>query len=414
MPSNTPYRWTFTLNNYTEQDLLALTEPKTPFKFIIFGKEVASTGTPHLQGYVEFKHQKSMSAVKKTLGNKQYHLEPAIADAHSNVKYCSKGEQSHEEYLKDGKEGHNYGLNADVYTAGEYKKSGQRTDLESINTLIKTHTIKELIEQGKIKNTQQIGFAQKCIAYNQPIRMTAPRVVWICGDTGTGKTHSIFQKHNKEDIHSQHSFKFWDGYENQPVVLIDDMRADFCKYHELLTLLDKYPHRVEVKCGDRIFNSKTIYITSPYTPQQMFRNKTDEDLVQLTRRIDEIHHIKNKSKLITYPKEEFNKEKKYDNITIIDSKTATAEQIKAFHKQDKGTESINTDIYIDSDSVEYTDGETEYQQGVSPPPSPPIARKKIGTRSSIKWNFEKVQLPVSEYKKASCLKYLKEHPYKTT
>jgi hypothetical protein len=141
--------------------------------------------------------------------------------------------------------------------------------------------------------------------------MTAPNAIWICGETGTGKISTFnLLKHKAEDIHSQHTFKFWGGYENQPVVLLDDMRADFCKYHELLTLLDKHPHRVEVRCGGRVFNSQTIYITSPYTPAEMFKNKTNEDLVQLTRRIDEIHIIKTKTKFITRPKKQFNNNKR--------------------------------------------------------------------------------------------------------
>lgn len=392
MSSNKFKRWTFTLNNFTDKDLNSLQNLSPEPKFIIYGKELASTGTPHLQGYIEFTSQRTMTAVKKSIGNPTVHLEKAIADARTNVLYCSKGEQSHEEYTTQGKDGTNYGLNADVYSNGSYTQQGQRTDLESINNLIKTHTIKELIDEGKIKNTQQIRFAEACMAFNTKPRMTAPRVVWICGDTGTGKTHYVFSNHDNEDIHSQNSFKFWDGYNNQPVVLIDDMRADFCKYHELLKLLDKYPHRVEVKCGDRIFNSSTIYITSPYTPAQMFKSKTDEDLVQLTRRIDELHIIKKDTKYISYPKEKFNKLKKWSNLTIIDEKTSPVKEGEVFMS------GYDAEPWFESedDSIDITDDETEYQQGVSPPPTPPtVYKNKTKHKSSIRWNFEEVQPPVS-------------------
>jgi len=69
--------------------------------------------------------------------------------------------------------------------------------------------------------------------------------------------------------------------------LFDDFRGDFCTFHYLLRVLDRYPMRVEVKGSSREFNSKRIYITSCYPPTEIY-NKSDEDVKQLIRRIDEI------------------------------------------------------------------------------------------------------------------------------
>ena len=38
------------------------------------------------------------------------------------------------------------------------------------------------------------------------------------------------------------NYKWWEGYDGHEVVLLDDIRKDFCKFHELLTLLDIYPY----------------------------------------------------------------------------------------------------------------------------------------------------------------------------
>jgi len=83
------------------------------------------------------------------------------------------------------------------------------------------------------------------------------------------------------------NLQWWDGYDNQDAVLFDDFRGDFCTFHYLLRVLDRYPMRVEVKGSSREFNSKRIYITSCYPPTEIY-NKSDEDVKQLIRRIDEI------------------------------------------------------------------------------------------------------------------------------
>ena len=70
--------------------------------------------------------------------------------------------------------------------------------------------------------------------------------------------------------------------------LLMTIAKDFCKFHELLNLLDRYPYRVECKGGSRQFTSKTIVITTPLSPEETWENRTSEDLGQLLRRIDNI------------------------------------------------------------------------------------------------------------------------------
>ena len=91
--------------------------------------------------------------------------------------------------------------------------------------------------------------------------------------------------------------KWWEGYDGQEVVIINDYRKDFCKFHELLNLLDRYPYRVECKGGSRQFTSKTIVITTPLSPEETWENRTSEDLGQLLRRIDNILFFGNGTEL---------------------------------------------------------------------------------------------------------------------
>lgn len=83
-------RWCFTLNNYTDKeysDIKYFMLHKKHSSFII-GKEVGSKGTPHLQGYVNFKNAVAFDTLKKVC--KGLHLEKAKGNDKANFDYCSK------------------------------------------------------------------------------------------------------------------------------------------------------------------------------------------------------------------------------------------------------------------------------------------------------------------------------------
>lgn len=59
----------FTLNNYTEQDQASLraliNSPRV--SYIIFGREVSASNTPHLQGYIEFTQRLRLNQLQEYL-----------------------------------------------------------------------------------------------------------------------------------------------------------------------------------------------------------------------------------------------------------------------------------------------------------------------------------------------------------
>ena len=54
--------WCFTLNNYSAEEQEALRN--APCAYMTFGRERGDEGTPHLQGYVQFKTEKSLKQLK--------------------------------------------------------------------------------------------------------------------------------------------------------------------------------------------------------------------------------------------------------------------------------------------------------------------------------------------------------------
>jgi len=89
-------RWCFTLNNYGPDDEVLLRNTATESKYLIFGREVGSSGTPHLQGFVIFSEPKRLRAARNAVGNRA-HLEVTRAPSITAAAYCKK-ENDFEEF----------------------------------------------------------------------------------------------------------------------------------------------------------------------------------------------------------------------------------------------------------------------------------------------------------------------------
>ena len=82
-------RMCFTLNNYTDEEIQRIHEYRNTDKFLIcYGLEVGEQGTPHVQGYAEFKNPKKFNTVKNLFP--RAHIERAKGSRKQNIEYCSK------------------------------------------------------------------------------------------------------------------------------------------------------------------------------------------------------------------------------------------------------------------------------------------------------------------------------------
>jgi Putative viral replication protein len=79
--------WCFTLQNWTEEDVERLKQLRD-VQYLVCGKEVASTGTPHLQGYVQFKTKIRLAQVQSRI-KKNMHCSVA-RDQEGSITYCKK------------------------------------------------------------------------------------------------------------------------------------------------------------------------------------------------------------------------------------------------------------------------------------------------------------------------------------
>lgn len=241
-------------------------------KYAICGLEVGLSGNLHIQGYVELKDGKTFKAMKDWIGD-EVHLEPRRGTPKQASDYCKK----------DG----------DFLEIGEISKQGKRNDIEVLRDAVRHGaTDEELLDEGLITSLFQLKFVEEMRRiYRVRRERIAPKVLWYYGPSGTGKTRSAVEAYPDAWISSR-DLKWWQGYAGHKEIILDDFRGDFCKFHELLRILDRYHFAVEIKGGSVALEAEIIIITSPYHPTEVYKNFTDEEISQLTRRITEIKEFK--------------------------------------------------------------------------------------------------------------------------
>jgi len=246
--------WCFTLNNYSDSEVDALKQ--LDCQHIVFGKEVGKEGTPHLQGHVYFATLKSLAQVKKM--QNRAHWEQS-RDVLSAINYCEK----------DG----------DLFEKGDRpknpKKQGEveKRRWSEAFAAAKDGRMEDIPDDLRIRYYSTF---KKIRADHLPKPDTLEQLAneWNWGPTGTGKTKSAWERY-PDAFCKKANTHWWDGYDGEEVVIIDD----FDKYHvkqgyELKIWLDHRPFPAEFKGGSKVIRPKKIIITSNYHPSDIWEDDT--------------------------------------------------------------------------------------------------------------------------------------------
>lgn len=274
-------RWCFTWNNYPDNmySLLETAQASGKVTYVGVGKEVApSTGRPHGQGYCELKNPtglKGIISLFQGFGIRGLHWLKCMGDAASNITYCSK----------DG----------DYRDWGTKPKGqGKRSDLDKVVEIVNAHgSLDDIVDQVPVAYIRYSAGIQKLIMMKQKKRTWPMTVYWLWGGTGVGKSREAWRLGGENMFAKDVMTEWWDGYTGQKCVILDDYRpTKRMSFAYLLRLFDRYPMQVQIKSGTAQFCSKVIFVTSPYTVEQMFANCDwikAEDIEQMRRRVTEIH-----------------------------------------------------------------------------------------------------------------------------
>lgn len=265
---------TWTLFDYTPQDEEALQAyAKDQCDYMVYGKEVCpSTGRPHLQGYHHYKNPRDypVKAFRKLVNLEQRGRDfPSKGDAKENQAYCIKTDH--------------------FWEYGEPPSQGQRADWSRALECLKTSDVIDVI-QDQPHLMPCVSALQKTKSLLTKSTHRHVKVFVLVGITGTGKTRAAWDAY--PDLYSKPEGAWWDGYQGQQVVLLDDFNGGV-PITTFLKWIDRYPVQLPVKGAFVPAVYDTVIITSNCPPDTWFPGCSTNHLNAMNRRFHRVHLWKN-------------------------------------------------------------------------------------------------------------------------
>lgn len=257
--------WCFTINNWKSIEFVKICQSK--YTYLVMGLEKGKKGTSHLQGYIYYSNAHRGSTIKELMP--RAHIEAAKGSHEQNRKYCTKD-----------------GL---YFEFGTIPQQGKRSDLDDIRDMINNKVPMQQIAQQHFGSF--IRYSKGIERYQSLMfteRTTKPKVIWVYGPTGSGKTR--YATSISSSFYIKDHTQWWDGYQQQDVIVIDDFDGRW-PFRDLLRLLDRYPYRGQYKGGYIAINSPYIVITCDRSIDECMCQLDDGELSQLKRRIDKFKYL---------------------------------------------------------------------------------------------------------------------------
>lgn len=226
--------------------------------------ERGDSGFLHWQIVVAFSKKKSLAGVVGVFG--KHHAELTFSDAAA-------------EYVwKDA-----------THVAGTRFELGVKpiqlsssVDWENVWTAAKSGDLAAIPPFVRVKSYRTIRAIGSDFSKAHPMVRTC-KVFW--GPTGTGKSHRAWAEAGPDAYSKSARSKFWDGYQSEEAVILDEFRGAIDVGY-LLTWLDRYPVRVEVKGSSLPLNCKKFWICSNLPPERWYPDLDPWTLEALLRRLE--------------------------------------------------------------------------------------------------------------------------------
>lgn len=281
MPSQPQYfHYCFTLNNYDEEELSSVRSfCEAEGKYFIIGKEVGSSGTPHLQGYLSLKRRRSFLFVRDKLSSR-CHIESARGTSRQNREYCSKGG----DFIEGG-----------VLNEGRANRRDRDDVSRSFMAAVRRGD-PGLVEFADSEPHVWIhhgsNMLRNALSIYPPIERPDISVKWIYGAPGVGKSR-LAHATLPEAYVKEPRTKWWNGYLCQKDVIIDDFGPNGIDINHLLRWFDRYKCLVENKGGMVALYATNFIVTSNFHPSELFKwgDEVNPQVPALLRRIVLEHMI---------------------------------------------------------------------------------------------------------------------------
>ena len=153
-----------------------------PITFVVYGREVGEGATPHLQGYLQCSKQITRRQISEMLP--RAYVAVAKGSYKHNYDYCTKGG----DFRVQGEPN---------LTANEKRK---RSRDETCADIITMHKAKKTLSQISDEYPAYMRDIKELSFRRHTSRTTRPRVLYLYGCTGVGKSHSTQKVCEEQDV----------------------------------------------------------------------------------------------------------------------------------------------------------------------------------------------------------------------
>lgn len=305
-------------------DLIKNTLKPKKYAVILHEKDIDDNGTPkapHIHAMMSFGNARSLASVAKQLGDKPQYVEAWSGNSNNGYAYLTHR-------TEDAKGKYQYNPD-DVIANFDYSAELIKITQEVLSKK-QSANIKYLLDallDGSITKAeleQQLTGSQYARYGTQIDKVWAKRlekqaeqwrkqmteqgkqikVIWIYGESGTGKTtlaKEFAEKENQPYYITGSSRDIFQNYAGEHIMIMDELRANIIPYADLLRILDPFENNkmLPSRYQDKTLACEIIIIKTPFDPHQFyrqifgdernmlsyFRSSNTDSFTQLLRRI---------------------------------------------------------------------------------------------------------------------------------
>lgn len=266
-------------------------------------KEIGKkTNTTHDHLYIHFQRQVYITSIQKVFPHCDIEFHNGSDEDNRNYVF-----KLGEKYANDKAETKQDGFQLEWGEMEKFRQNqGKRNDLEEL---------KELILSGKSNaeiynhNANYLKYA----TYIDKIRLDLIqdkykkenrflKVIYQCGETGTGKTRGVMEKFGYENVYRITDYEHpFDSYALQDTIVFEEFRSSL-KIEQMLNYLDLYPVMLPSRYANKVACYHNVYINTNWQLKEQYENtqeKYHQTWQAFLRRIDEVHIFEN-NKIYVY------------------------------------------------------------------------------------------------------------------
>lgn len=259
--------WCFTINNYDEVTVQHMFNT-WECKYLVMGKEVGDSETPHIQGYVVLENKRNLNYVKALCPTA--HWEITRGNPKQASDYCKKDG----DFLERGELPESPSAAGGEATRQKWLAIHSLAKHKRVDEFLRDYPQESFLHLNKFRELQN-EYALK------PRQIDTLTNFWYIGKSGSGKSRTARQRYPEAYIKPT-ATKWWPNYHGENEVIIDDVGKDHEYVLEWLkNWCDHYPFQAESKGSHTgLIRPRVFVITSQYHWNDITMDQHLRDAIQ--------------------------------------------------------------------------------------------------------------------------------------